>query len=40
MSNWIKSLMKKINISKITIVGHSQGCLVGIDFASRYPNLI
>mgnify|MGYP001470068509 FL=1 len=40
ISNWIKSLMEKINISKITIVGHSQGCLVGIDFASRYPNLI
>ena len=40
ISNWIKSLMEKINISKITIVGHSQGCLVGIDFASRYPNLL
>ena len=40
ISNWIKSLMEKINISKISIVGHSQGCLVGIDFASRYSNLI
>ena len=40
ISNWIKDLMKSINISKIILVGHSQGCLVGIDFASRYPNLI
>ena len=40
ISNWVKSLMNKINISKIIIVGHSQGCLVGIDFASRYPDLI
>jgi len=40
ISNWIKFLMEKINISKITIVGHSQGCLVGIDFASRYSDLI
>ena len=40
MSDWIKSLMEVLNISKITIVGHSQGCLIGIDFASRYPNLI
>ena len=40
ISNWIKSLMEKINISKISIVGHSQGCFVGIDFASRYSNLI
>ena len=32
--------MLKINIEKIIIVGHSQGGLVGIDFASRYPELI
>ena len=32
--------MNSLDISKITIVGHSQGCLVGIDFASRYPDLI
>jgi len=40
ISDWIKSLMIKINIEKIIIVGHSQGGLVGIDFASRYPELI
>ena len=40
ISDWIKSLMLKINIEKIIIVGHSQGGLVGIDFASRYPELI
>ena len=40
ISDWVKLLMKKVNISKIIIVGHSQGCLVGIDFASRYPDLI
>ena len=40
ISDWIKSLMEKMNISEIIIVGHSQGCLVGIDFASRYSKLI
>jgi len=40
ISDWIKSLMKSIEIFKIIIVGHSQGCLIGIDFASRYPDLI
>ena len=40
ISGWVKSLMKTINVSKIIFVGHSQGCLVGIDFASRYPDLI
>ena len=40
ISGWIRSLMKTLDILKITIIGHSQGCLVGIDFASRYPDLI
>ena len=40
ISDWIKSLMLKADVSKIIIIGHSQGCLVGIDFASRYPELI
>ena len=40
ISNWIKSLMKTMSIEKIIIIGHSQGSLVGIDFAARYPELI
>ena len=40
ISDWIKSLMFKADVSKVIIIGHSQGCLVGIDFASRYPELI
>ena len=40
ISNWVKSLMNVLGIKKIIIIGHSQGSLVGIDFASRYPNLI
>ena len=40
ISDWVKSLMNVLDIKKIIIIGHSQGCLVGIDFAARYPNLI
>ena len=40
IADWIKSLMLKADVSKVILVGHSQGCLVGIDFASRYPELI
>ena len=40
ISDWIKSLMKNLSIEKIIIIGHSQGSLVGIDFAARYPELI
>ena len=40
ISDWVKELMKKLNIHKINFIGHSQGCLIGVDFASRYPDLI
>ena len=40
ISDWIRSLIRTLDILKITIIGHSQGSLVGIDFASRYPDLI
>ena len=40
ISDWIKSLMEKLSIKKIIIIGHSQGSLVGIDFAARYPDSI
>ena len=40
ISDWVKDLMKKLELDKLNFLGHSQGCLVGIDFASRYPDLI
>ena len=40
ISDWIKSFMNVLDITKIIIIGHSQGCLVGIDFAARYENLL
>ena len=40
MSDWVKKMMEILDISKISFMGHSQGALVGIDFASRYPEYI
>ena len=40
ISDWVKSLVNVLDIKKLIIIGHSQGCLVGIDFAARYSNLI
>ncbi len=40
ISNWIQNLVDTIDIKKINFIGHSQGCLVGIDFSSRFPNSI
>ena len=40
ISDWVKSIMNVLSIKKLIIIGHSQGCLVGIDFAARYSKLI
>jgi len=32
--------MEKLKINEISYIGHSQGCLVGLEFASRFPKLI
>jgi pimeloyl-ACP methyl ester carboxylesterase len=39
ISDWVKSIMNVLSVKKLIIIGHSQGCLVGIDFAARYPKL-
>ncbi len=40
ITDWINKLMKNLKIKEISFVGHSQGCLVGLEFAQRFPKLI
>jgi len=40
IAEWIKKLMEKLKINEISFMGHSQGCLVGLEFAFRFPKLI
>ena len=40
IAEWIKKLMEELKINEISFMGHSQGCLVGLEFASRFPKLI
>ena len=40
IAEWIKKLIEKLKINEISFMGHSQGCLVGLEFASRFPKLI
>ena len=40
IADWIKKSMEKLKINEISFMGHSQGCLVGLEFASRFPKLI
>ena len=39
VNNLITALLKSID-NEISFMGHSQGCLVGLEFASRFPKLI
>ncbi len=40
ISEWIKKLMENLKIKEISFMGHSQGCLIGLEFASSFPKLI
>ena len=40
IAEWIKKLMEKLQVNEISFIGHSQGCLVGLEFASSFPKLI
>lgn len=40
MSDWQIALMDQLDVEKVQIVGHSQGGLIGLDMAHRYPNRV
>lgn len=37
MADWLAHLLNALGISKTSVVGHSMGSLVALDFAARYP---
>ena len=39
MADWVASLLKKLKIPKATVVGHSMGSLIAVEFAARHPAL-
>lgn len=40
MAEWYYGLMSVAGITKATLIGHSQGCLIALELASRYPDLV
>lgn len=36
MADWLNDAVEALGADNISIVGHSQGCLVALEFASRY----
>ena len=40
LGDWIKDLMDALDVTEASLVGHSQGCLVTMETASKYPNKV
>ena len=40
MAIWISEVMDAVDVTEASLVAHSQGCLVAIECAARYPNKI
>ena len=37
MAEWLEKVIIKIGIQNLTLVGHSQGCLVALEYAKKFP---
>ncbi len=40
MAIWLEKVINKIGIKELTLVGHSQGCLVALEYACKNPDKI
>ena len=40
MSNWLNEFVDHIGIEKTILIGHSQGCLVSLEFAKNYTEKV
>jgi len=40
ISNWLEKVFNELNISNLTIIGHSQGCLEALEYYSKYSKRV
>tara|TARA_B110001452_G_scaffold200646_1_gene170671 strand:+ start:253 stop:1029 length:777 start_codon:yes stop_codon:yes gene_type:complete len=40
ISDWIEKVLNTLNISEVTLIGHSQGCLEALEYCYKYPRKI
>jgi len=40
IADWLDKVVRKIGVSQLTIVGHSQGCLVSLEYYLKFPEKI
>ena len=38
IADWLEQVFISLNLEKLTLVGHSQGCLEILEYASKYKN--
>lgn len=38
MADWLNDVVESLEIDNISLVAHSQGCLVALEFAARFPD--
>jgi pimeloyl-ACP methyl ester carboxylesterase len=37
MADWLHEVLAAVEANDVSLVGHSQGCLVALEYAARYP---
>ena len=40
ISQWLEKVFNELNISDLTIIGHSQGCLEALEYCSKYSKRV
>ena len=40
ISEWLEKVFIELNISELTIIGHSQGCLEALEYSSKYSKRV
>ena len=40
MAQWYHGLLQELDISRATLIGHSQGCLIALEMAKRSPEMV
>ena len=38
MGDWLNDVVTAVGVDNISLVAHSQGCLIALEYASRYPD--
>jgi len=40
ISDWLEKVFIELNVSELTIIGHSQGCLEALEYSSKYSKRV